>query len=435
MTRQQELHVWRDAQRVGTLWRGDDERLMGFEYDDAWQATGLAISHSLPLSRKTWLPEDQRAHRWFGNLLPEEQAREALIKRLGIPDDDFSLLAAIGGDCAGALTILPPGQAPLPRGQPSEGRSSHGQGDYRALELDRLGQWAAFRERYALMTDDDPAKRPRLSLAGAQDKIPVLVWDGTLYLPSGVAPSSHILKFAVEGREQVILNELYLNTLARLAGLACPPTEMHYAGRHPYLVVERYDRHGIGTHHIERLHQEDLCQAMGLSRTQKYQAFNGPRFGQAVQTVREACRPSAASIQHLLRWQIFNVLVGNSDGHAKNVSLLQDARGRWQIAPAYDLVGTIVLGYNPELAFSVGEQFNSRQLLPRDWQAFARECRFSYPFVKRQIQEMAATLAELGDSFSLREVLQQAGLRDNGWVRLQQQRRHIHKQCRRAERW
>jgi len=424
------LYVWRDERRVGTLWRGGDGRLMGFEYDDAWRQDGHAISHSLPLSQKAWQPEDLLAHHWFGNLLPEEQARAALIKRLGIPDDDFSLLAAIGGDCAGALTILPIDQTP-----PTRAPSFPTDDDYRELPLDRLGQWAGARERYALMSDGDPARRPRLSLAGAQDKIPLRLWDDTLYLPSGVEPSTHILKFAVEGREQVILNELYLNNLARLGGMACPATRMAYAGRHPYLIVERYDRLGIESAHVERVHQEDLCQAMGLSRNQKYQAYGGPCFGEIVQAVREACRPSATSIQQLLRWQIFNVLVGNSDGHTKNVSLLQDARGRWQIAPAYDLVGTVVLGYDPDLAFSVGEQFNSMQLLPRDWQAFAEECRFSYPFVKRQIQDMAVTLAALADSSTLQEALQQAGLKGNGWVRLQQQRQHIHKQCRRAERW
>lgn len=430
MTTSDALNVWRDEQRVGTLWRGDDGRLMGFRYDEAWQRTGQAISHSLPLSRQVWQPEDKLAHHWFGNLLPEEQARAALVKRLGIPDDDFSLLAAIGGDCAGALTILPIDQMP-----PSRSSSSPAHDDYRELPLDRLTQWAGSRERYALMNDGNPAKRPRLSLAGAQDKIPVLLRSDTLYLSSGVAPSSHILKFAVEGREQVILNELYLNTLASLAGFACPNTWTAYAGRHPYLVVERHDRLGVGSETIERAHQEDLCQAMGLSRTRKYQAHNGPRFGEIVQTVREACRPSAAAVQQLLRWQIFNVLVGNSDGHAKNISLLQNARGRWQIAPTYDLVGTVVLGHDPDLAFSIGEQFNSMQLLPRDWQAFSGECRFSYPFVKRQIQEMSATLADLADSSVLQQALLQAGLRDNGWARLQQQRQHIQKQCRRAERW
>lgn len=423
MSQRDELYVWRAERRVGTLWRGDDGRSIGFEYDVEWQSTGHAISSSLPLSQSAWPPEDSRAHRWFGNLLPEEQARNALTKRLGVPDDDFSLLEALGGDCAGALVILPPGEEPQRKGT------------YKPLPLDKLGQWAAFRDRYALMLSDATEIRPRLSLAGAQDKIPVLLQEGELYLPMGDAPSSHILKFAVEGREQVIFNELYLNTLAREAGLACPVTAMYFAGRYPYLVIERYDRVGLGTPIIERLHQEDLCQAMGLSRSQKYQAFNGPRFGHCVQAVREICRPAASSIQQLLLWQIFNVLVGNSDGHAKNVSLLQDGRGRWSIAPAYDLVGTVVLGYHADLAFSVGEQFNSMQLLPRDWQRLASECRFSYPFVKRQIENLATKLQALAESDALRDALLRAGLHEKGWVRLQQQRQHILRQCRRAERW
>lgn len=424
------LHVWRDERLVGTLWRGSDGRLMGFEYDDAWQRDGLAISHSLPLTQRVWLPETQVAHHWFANLLPEEQSRLALIRRLGIPDDDFSLLAAIGGDCAGALTILPTDQPP-----PASDPSFPIDRDYRELPLDRLAQWAGARERYALMGDGDPARRPRLSLAGAQDKIPVRLQEGTLFISSGLAPSSHILKFAVEGRESVILNELYLNTLASLAGFACPSTTMEYAGRHPYLIVERYDRQGIEGEHIARVHQEDLCQAMGLSRSRKYQAYGGPRFGEIVQTVRETCRPSAAAVQQLLRWQIFNVLVGNSDGHAKNVSLLQNARGRWQIAPVYDLVGTVVPGYDPDLAFSIGDQFNSMQLLPRDWQGLAGECRFSYPFVKRQVQAMAERIAELAVSSELQERLHGAGLGQRGWTRLQQQRHHIQRQCRRAKHW
>lgn len=84
------LTVWRDQHRASTLWRGKDSRLMGFEYDEAWQVNGVAISNSLPLSQRTWQPEALTAHHWFGNLLPEEQARTALIQQLGIPDDDFA---------------------------------------------------------------------------------------------------------------------------------------------------------------------------------------------------------------------------------------------------------------------------------------------------------------------------------------------------------
>ncbi|WP_147273068.1 type II toxin-antitoxin system HipA family toxin [Billgrantia montanilacus] len=423
MKPQDALHVWHEERLVGTLWQGSGERLIGFEYDSEWQATGHAISNSLPLEKRIWLPEEQTAHRWFGNLLPEEQARTALLKRLAIPDDDFALLAAIGGDCAGALTILPPGQLPTRQWEATP------------LALDKLAQWAAYRDRYSLMGSDGNHQPPRLSLAGAQDKIPIVVDNGKLKLPRGATPSSHILKFALEGRELIVLNELFLNTLARLAGLACPTTTLGRAEGHAYLLVERYDRAGIGTPELHRIHQEDFCQAMGLSRIEKYQEPSGPRFAQCIATARHACRPNAASVQHLLRWQVFNVLAGNTDGHAKNLSLLQDERGQWQVAPAYDLVGTLVLGYHRDLAFSVGEQFNSQQLLPRDWQAFAKESRFSYPFVRREIRILAARLEELLNADELREALHSAGLDEHGWIRLQQQRQHILTQCYKAQRW
>src|SRR5690554_1130625 len=216
---------------------------------------------------------------------------------------------------------------------------------------------------------------------------------------------------------------------------ACPTTTLGQAEGHAYLLVERYDRSGIGTQALRRLHQEDFCQAMGLSRVEKYQVPDGPRFGQCIAAARQACSPSATSIQHLLRWQIFNVLVGNTDGHDKNLSLLQNERGQWQIAPAYDLVGTLVLGYHRDLAFSVGDRFNSQQLLPRDWQAFAKECRFSYPFVRREIHSLAARLQELLEADELRQALSDAGLSEHGWVRLQQQRQHIQSQCNKAQRW
>ncbi|WP_280545745.1 MULTISPECIES: HipA domain-containing protein [unclassified Halomonas] len=263
----------------------------------------------------------------------------------------------------------------------------------------------------------------------------MLIEEGEIKLPVGSTPSSHILKFAVDGRDLVILNELFLNTLARLAGLECPVTTAGEIEGHWYLLVERYDREGIGTPGLRRIHQEDFCQAMGYSRIDKYQVPSGPRFAHCIATARHACRPSAASILHLIRWQAFNVLVGNTDGHAKNLSLLQDDRGRWRVAPAYDLVGTLVLGYHPELAFTVGEQANSQQLLPRDWQAFARECRFSYALVRREIRALAQRVEALLASDDLPRTLMEAGMNERGWRRLQQQRHHIVKQCRRSETW
>jgi len=420
-----QLIVWQNHQRVGTLWRGLDGRLMGFEYDEEWQASGQAISNSLPLNQRTWPPETLTAHHWFGNLLPEEQARAALIRQLGIPDDDFSLLAAIGGDCAGALSILPPHQTPEP---------SNRHDCDTPLSQERLNEWAAFKQRYALFAESQQAPKPRLSLAGAQDKIPVIWRDETFYLPQGTAPSSHIVKFAVDGRDHVIFNELYLNTLAALVDIDCPSTSVRYAGRYPLLVVERYDRAWVNGS-LQRIHQEDLCQAMGMSRTQKYQEYGGPTLADCFHLLRDVCKPPAQSLQQLLRWQIFNVLVGNSDGHAKNVSLLQDAKGKWRIAPAYDLVGTVVLGYDSRLAFSIGYQNNAMQLLSRDWKLLAEQSQLSYPFIKREIKRLRELLLRFADSKEMQQALKDAGLPDNAWLRLQQQRHHIVKQCKKAALW
>lgn len=104
------LQVWRGMQRVGELWLGSDGRSMGFAYADPRPA--MAISNSLPLSGSPFSAEAGLAHSWFANLLPEEGARQALVRRLGMADEDFALLSAIGGDCAGALSLLPEGQVP-----------------------------------------------------------------------------------------------------------------------------------------------------------------------------------------------------------------------------------------------------------------------------------------------------------------------------------
>ena len=124
------------------------------------------------------------AHNWFANLLPEEASRQLLVNRLGIADDDFSLLAAIGGDCAGALRIVDPERA--------DALIESGQ---EPVDPNQLARWAQGKERYALF---QPGKATRLSLAGAQDKIPVILEGGQLYLPSGAAASSHLIKFSLK---------------------------------------------------------------------------------------------------------------------------------------------------------------------------------------------------------------------------------------------
>lgn len=411
------LQVWRGVQRIGELTLAADGRSMGFAYAEPLPA--MAISNSLPLSGSPFTAETGLAHNWFANLLPEEGARQALVRRLGVADEDFVLLATIGGDCAGALSLLPKGQVP----QQLSGMHP--------VALDELARWAEGRERFALF---EPGRNgeTRLSLAGAQDKIPLLMLGEELFLPQGDTPSSHLIKFAAN--PALVLNELYMNRLAMAVGLPVPDSRVGRAGRALYLAVSRYDR-AQDASGLQRVHQEDFCQALGLPRRLKYQEDGGPGLGDCAALLRRITRSPALQVRQLLRWQLFNVLSGNCDGHAKNLSLLQDARGGWSLAPAYDLLCTLVLPYSPHLGFAVGGNYHPQELRRKDWEVFARDMGLSAPFVLRELAEMVERLQSLAQSEQLREAMFQAGMGEGDWVKVQHVRKLVMQQCKRARQW
>lgn len=408
------LLVWHGTAKVGQLYLGADGRSIGLRHDSSWQQDGVAISQSLPLRQSDFPPEGGAAHLWFGNLLPEEGSRAALVRRLGVADDDFALLRALGGDCAGALRILP------------AGAEQHAPSGQTKAEPEQLAAWASGRERYALMNAEHKLAT-RLSLAGAQDKIPIVLQDDDqIFLPQGDTASSHILKFADKGG--IIFNELCMNTLAVCVGIPCPETRVLRVDKYPMLAVQRYDRAWNGER-LERIHQEDFCQALGIPRSQKYQADGGPDLAACAALLRRSTVSPIKAIQQLIRWQIFNVLAGNSDGHAKNLSLLQRSDGRWQLAPSYDLVCTRVLPYDASLAFAVGEQFNPQQVIKRDWQAMAKATGVAPPFLLKQVQELAGELQQVLTSESYKQQLALRGLHEPEWQQMQHLRRYIMQQC------
>lgn len=162
------LNVWCRQRLVGYLWR-NTQGLMGFHYDAGWLARGgFRVSHTLPPRHEEFAPEDGFAHRFFANLLPEGGARERTVRDLKIPNTDFDLLRAIGGECAGALSVLQTEHQPS-----TEHR-------YHRIADEELAGLAAHRGRVHIWTENE---RPRLSLAGAQDKCPVLVAENAFWLP------------------------------------------------------------------------------------------------------------------------------------------------------------------------------------------------------------------------------------------------------------
>ena len=170
-------------------------------------------------------------------------------------------------------------------------------------------------------------------------------------------------------------------------------------GKTRYAQIARYDRQWDERGEVQRLHQEDFCQALGYGHEKKYQEHGGPSFAQCYRLVQDASSEPAIDAQHLLRWQIFNVLAGNSDGHAKNLSLLhlpdEATRTQIRLAPFYDLVCTRAIErIDYHLAFDVGGERNPSVITPDRWETLASQCDVRPQFLRNLVQKTTAALQE-----------------------------------------
>jgi len=353
-----ELNVWFEDQIVGYLWR-NNQGSMSFKYDDSWNKFSLSIS--LPLHKSH---DDLTAHRFFANLLPEGSARDRLCRYFKCPDTDFDLLREIGGECAGAIAILPIEKDP--------------DLDQSYQKLNEQSLKKLIETHGASISLED---KPRLSLAGAQDKVTVHVKDDEIYLPINQTPSTHILKFEVNDFKNVPLYEVYTTWLAKAVGLST-------IGDTYYTLSKRYDRkEGQKT---SRIHQEDFCQALGLK--EKYQRGETPNFAQCYQLIIEHSSSPLIDAEQLVKWQIFNLIVGNSDAHIKNISFIYHEH-ETRLAPFYDLVCTRAIErLDDTVALSIGNQSNPNQITEKDFLEWAEQCHIR---PKRIIQSVHQMLNEL----------------------------------------
>jgi serine/threonine-protein kinase HipA len=375
-----ELVVYLCGRPVGRLIRKDNGN-MQFRYDPSYD--GPFVSQVMPIQREAH-PHD-RCLAVFGGLLAEGESREALARNLGITQqNDFALLQELGGDCAGAITLLDPDES-LPI-EP-EVKALDGQ------ELDRVISELPQRPLAA-----NPEEGIRLSLAGAQAKLPVIIDEGGMALPlNAAAATTHIIKPEPERFPGLVDNESYCMQLARAVGLPAAVTSKHrtVSGR-PYLLVERFDR-DLTAEPIRRLHQEDVCQALGRSSEAKYQVEGGPSVAETVELLRNASSIPAQDLPTFWRALVFNWLIGNCDAHAKNYSLLYDT-GAPTLAPLYDLVST---GVYPELAtrlaMSIDGATHIAEVDAAAWEALARQTGYSARFMRTTTAALVdRVLAEAG---------------------------------------
>lgn len=376
------LTVWWDGASVGTL-RIDEHGDLGFSYDSGWLADeGLpAISTSLPKREEPFGRRETRP--FFAGLLPEEAQREAVAQALGVSKaNDFRLLERLGGDVAGALELWPEGEPPpAPLGIAA------------AEPLDDAGLLEILEAlpRRPFLAGETGV---RLSLAGAQQKLPVVLVNGRIALPAPGQPSTHILKPPIERLPATTENEALAMRLAAALGLQVAPIEPRRTADKPYLLIERYDRVVSGDGRVRRLHQEDFCQALGVAPESKYAAEGGPIFRDCFDLVRRACAQPAPAVLRLLDAAIFNVLVGNADAHGKNYSLLYRTAGI-DFAPLYDLLCTTAYPQvHDKLAMKVGKRATLETFTSETWEDFAHEVRLGAAFVRRRASALAVAALE-----------------------------------------
>ncbi len=234
----------------------------------------------------------------------------------------------------------------------------------------------------------------RLSLAGAQDKLPVLVVDGRIALPLHGAPSSHILKPAIRRVADSVHNEGFCLALAKAIDLNAVAADIRDAQGRPYLLVERYDRIREPDDRPRRLHQEDFCQALGVAPEYKYENEGGPSVTDCFALVRRATRPAALYVPQLLDAVMFNTLIGNNDAHAKNYSLVYGIGGT-TLAPLYDVLCTAVYPeLTPKMAMKIGGHYKFSDVFPRHWERFAHSADLSAPQVRRRLLELTQLLPQ-----------------------------------------
>ena len=368
-----DLVVYLHGEVVGTLRKEDSGRL-SYSYRRGWLDRPGARSISLSLPLREELFEDRYARPFFAGLLPDELVRERLARYLGVSrQNDFALLAEVGGECAGAVSFYPPGVEPPPAGE----------GDLEPLDEAALAVVLRDLPRRPLLAGG----KLRLSLAGAQDKMALVCKDGGFFLPRGDFPTTHILKPAIERFADTVANECFCLRLAARLGLQAPPVEIGSVEGVPFLVIERYDRTAAGDG-IRRIHQEDFCQALAIPPERRYQDEGGPSLAQSFALLDACVRPALDRLE-LLRRVLFNYLIGNADAHGKNFALLHQTDGP-VLAPAYDLVCTSIYSdHTDRMAMKIGGKGRPDEVLPRHWQRFAGDTGLAPPRVRRDLLAMA----------------------------------------------
>jgi serine/threonine-protein kinase HipA len=359
-----------------------------WHYSQDWQDNGYPLSPHLPLNNE--IPSEN-VESYLRNLLPEGNGLDELLRSFHLSKyNTFGLINALGQDIPGALIVLASHDS-IPR-EPI----------FRLITDVELEERLQHRDLTSLIIWD---AKPRLSSAGVQDKINVVVNpEGQLGFGEGSLCSTHILKFEKPPLSNLVLNEFITLHLAKRCGLDVPEVQLRRYGDYAALLVERFDRKFISMSSIKRRPVIDGCQALNLPPEYKYERIfgggrdvahirDGASYPRLFEFAEHCLNPSVTKLK-MLDWALFNALIFNYDAHGKNISFFVDAKGI-TLAPFYDLVNIkIYPDYENEMAMAFGDEFNAETIYAYQLADFADSCRFNRMLVTRRLKSLATKLLE-----------------------------------------
>jgi serine/threonine-protein kinase HipA len=373
------LKVFFGKEFAGVLASTADQGVV-FSYDDSYRTnkSNSALSISMPLSKKEY--SQKECLPFFSGLLPEGDVKRRVSDFLHVSESStLKLLQELGGECAGMISILP------------ENKNCSVQKSY-----------AFNNENYELLDDETlygfikninvrpllkAKKELRLSLAGAQEKLPLVYFDKKFYLPKSDAPSTHIVKPSGDGELSTLsINEFVCMKLAQSCGLNVPNVELKTINNTTFLLEERYDRI-VNKKSIKRLHQEDFCQALGIMSDRKYQNDNGPDIAKIYSLIQKECTIPLLDTKEILKYVIFNFIIGNCDAHGKNYSLLYE-KGSSKLSPIYDAICTLVYpSLTKKMSMKIGKHYEILKVTKQDFVELATSINLKSSIVLKMLDE------------------------------------------------
>ncbi len=386
---------------VGELIYSSEEDRFSLHYTAEWKKTGFPLSPHLSFESS---PNSNSIRKYLENQFPEGKGLEILLEEFRVGKNNiFRIIQIIGNETVGALTFK------------DSTKTNKKKNLFRAVDTQELSERLNKRNEQGLVFWDG---KPRLSVAGVQDKLPVTILpSGEMGFGEGDLASTHILKFQKEDKKisHLVLNEYFCMKLAKLIGLNTADVEFKRIGTHPTLIVKRFDREYVNEEFIKRFHIIDGCQALDLPVSYKYERNFGD--GRDVADIRDGvslknlfaftnhCAVPAAALLHTLNWTIFNLCLSNSDSHGKNISYYVKNDGIIP-APIYDVVNIAVYPkVEQSLAMSIGDEFSRDEIRAFQLKEFCEDCGINKKLFINQFQKVGDNIIKSIDNVETQSIV------------------------------